>query len=268
MRYIKRLIKSMLKIFNIGVLPIDNSTAYIVGPLIKIKSYPTFFKRLLLHNYNPTNDEAIKELVKNENPTIFDIGANIGDSIDRFQKLFQNPFIYSFEPIKNEYKLIKEKETKNIKCFNFAFGEREEHKKLNICTDSHLSSFNDYNNEISRNSSKDYKDTVQIRTLDNFLNERNEIDRIDLLKIDTQGYEEKVLEGAKSSLKKNIFKIIEVELQIGKLYDGPNKNFIDLEKYLIDNNYRLFSIDRFGNLLQTPTLEFNLIYICKKDFNL
>jgi len=71
MRYIKRLIKSMLKIFNIGVLAIDNSTAYIVGPLIKIKSYPTFFKRLLLHNYNPTNDESIKELVKNENPTIF-----------------------------------------------------------------------------------------------------------------------------------------------------------------------------------------------------
>ena len=210
----------------------------------------------------------LKNQLKTKILLYFDIGANIGDSIDRFQKLFQNPFIYSFEPIKNEYKLIKEKETKNIKCFNFAFGEREEHKKLNICTDSHLSSFNDYNNEISRNSSKDYQDTVQIRTLDNFLNEQKEIGRIDILKIDTQGYEEKVLEGAKYSLKNNIFKIIEVELQIGKLYDGPNKNFIDLEKYLIDNNYRLFSIDRFGSLLQNPILEFNLIYVCKNDFDL
>ena len=46
-----------------------------------------------------------------------------------------------------------------------------------------------------------------------------------MLKIDTQGYEEKILEGAKYSLKENIFKIIEVELQIGKLYEGSNKNF-------------------------------------------
>ncbi len=268
MRYIKRLIKSLFKIFNVGILPVDNSAAYIVGPINKIKSYPTFLKRLLLHNYTPTNDEAIKKLLKKKNPTIFDIGANSGDSIDRFQKLFENPIIYSFEPLKKEYSLIKKKESQNVKCFNFAFGEQEMYKSLNVSTDSHLSSFIEYNNEISKDATKDYKDTVQIRTLDNFLKDRKEIEKIDLLKIDTQGYEEKILEGAKYSLQENIFKIIEIELQIGKLYEGTNKNFFDLEKHLIKNNYRLFSIDRFGNLLQSPTLEFNLIYICKKNFDL
>lgn len=268
MKFLKILIKAFLKFFNVGIHPIDNSTAYILGSYKKVKSYSTFFKRLLVRNYTPTNDEAIKELLKKENPTIFDVGANVGDSINRFQELFKNPLIYSFEPLKKEFELIKNKETKNIKCFNFALGEQETQKSFNVLSDSHLSSFNEYNKEYLRDRSKDQKNTVQIRTLDNFLKERNEIDRIDLLKIDTQGYEEKVLEGAKSSLKENKFKIIEVELQIGKLYEGSNRNFIDLEKYLIDNNYRLFSIDRFGNLLQTPTLELNLIYICKKDFNL
>ena len=69
-------------------------------------------------------------------------------------------------------------------------------------------------------------------------------------------------------IKNNIFKVIEVELQIGKLYKNENKNFLDLEKHLVNNNYRLFSIDRFGNLMQDPTLEFNLIYVCKNDFDL
>ena len=253
---------------NLGVQPIHNSTAYIIGPLKRINSYSKFFNRLLIRNYTPTNDEAIKELIKSENPTIFDVGANVGDSIDRFKVLFQNPLIYSFEPLKKEYELIKKKETENVKCFNFAFGEQEEKKILNICTDSHLSSFNEYNNEISRNTSKDDTATVHIKTLDNFLKEQKEIGRIDLLKIDTQGYEEKVLEGAKYSLKNNIFKVIEVELQIGKLYKNENKNFLDLEKHLVNNNYRLFSIDRFGNLFQDPTLEFNLIYVCKNDFDL
>ena len=170
MKFFKILIKAFLKFFNIGILPIDNSTAYILGSCKKVKSYSMFFKRLLVRNYTPTNDEAIKELLKKENPTIFDVGANIGDSIGRFQELFKNPLIYSFEPLKKIQK-IKNKETENIKCFNFALGEQETQKSFNVLTDSHLSSFNDYHNEISRNSSKDYKDTVQIRTLDNFLNE-------------------------------------------------------------------------------------------------
>ena len=88
MKFLKILIKAFLKFFNVGIHPIDNSTAYILGSYKKVKSYSTFFKRLLVRNYTPTNDEAIKELLKKENPTIFDVGANVGDSISTINNNF------------------------------------------------------------------------------------------------------------------------------------------------------------------------------------
>ena len=41
------------------------------------------------------------------NPLIFDIGANRGQSIDRFKKIFKNPIIHSFEPNPDEFKKLK-----------------------------------------------------------------------------------------------------------------------------------------------------------------
>jgi hypothetical protein len=44
-------------------------------------------------------DNCIKYLLKNKiNPIFFDVGANKGQSIDRFLNLYPNSLIHSFEP--------------------------------------------------------------------------------------------------------------------------------------------------------------------------
>ena len=38
-------------------------------------------------------------------------------------------------------------------------------------------------------------------------------------------------------------------------------NFFNLEKYLIPNNYKIFAINRSGNLLNNPGMYIDVIYV-------
>ena len=95
--------------------------------------------------------------------------------------------------------------------------------------------------------------------MDDYCNDKN-IQQIDILKIDTQGYEDKVLEGAIKLLKLNKIKLIELELVFSEVYEKP-LNIYDVEKYLIPNKYTLFGIDEGGNLMSHYIYQQNHIYI-------
>ena len=100
--------------------------------------------------------------------------------------------------------------------------------------------------------SKEYKTKIQefttevkktkIVTLDSYCN-KNNIKNIDILKLDTQGYEDKVLEGAIDILSKKNVKIVETEITFDDVYE-KHINFYDIEKYLIKYNYRLVAMKR------------------------
>ena len=64
---------------------------------------------------------------------------------------------------------------------------------------------------------------------------RNKIDKLDFLKIDTEGYEYQVLKGAHKSLKNKKIKYIMVEKQLSKMY--VNYDFEKIEKYLEKNGF-------------------------------
>ena len=76
---------------------------------------------------NLSFDEIFKKIIKNNEPIIFDIGANKGQSIERFLKVNNNAVIHSFEPNKDEFDLLKKKynNNKNIKLNNIALGEKK-----------------------------------------------------------------------------------------------------------------------------------------------
>jgi hypothetical protein len=88
-------------------------------------------------------DQLIKKFIKKKNPIILDIGANVGQSIDRFKKLFDNPLIHSFEPEINCFLKLKEKyfSNKDISLYNFALGNKNTKKKFNIFANKVHSSF-------------------------------------------------------------------------------------------------------------------------------
>lgn len=225
----------------------------------------------------------LEDLLKtkiNENPIIFDVGGNKGQSVTKYKKIFKNPIIHTFEPIKSQFNIIYEKfkNDKNVKLNNYALGEIVGEKDFNISAQTGASSFN----KINQNSkwievrSKEYKTTinkfvsttkVKIFTLDDyFLN--NNIDKIDLLKIDTQGYEDKVLQGSINTLKKNKIKAVVTELMFDNVYD-KYLTFSDIEKFLLPNNFRMVGIylssnSLFGNL----TFFADILYLNKSYYDL
>ena len=100
---------------------------------------------------------------------------------------------------------------------------------------------------------------TKIITLDDYAEKKN-IDTIDILKIDTQGYEDKVLEGANQLLKKNKIKIIQLELIFSEIYENPLAIF-DVEKFLIPNNYKLFGTSNGGSLISDYIYQVDHIYV-------
>lgn len=253
----KQLIKKFLKKINIDVKRID--------PEIK----------------NELSFDDIYQRKINYTPIIFDVGANRGQSIERFKKIFPKSVVHSFEPVFSEYSYMKNKykNDNSIIINNFALGEISEQKKINVTAKTSNSSFNDINlntrwikkrslqfNTTEKNYIKS-KENVKIITLDDYCNDKN-VDKIDILKIDTQGYEDKILNGSKNMLKSNKLSIIELEIMFDNVYNR-HLNFIDIEKFLIPNDFRLCAIRTANqNLFEGLVFFADVVYFNKKKFDL
>ena len=216
--------KFFLKIINFIIELIDYSGK---------KKIIDFFKKKL----------PLKEL------NIIDIGTHKGETIDLFFKNFKIEKIYCFEPNIKLYNFLKGKKkynNKKVELYNFGVGLTESNAYLNIMADSASSTFNTLNlntqyykkkNKILTFFSKKKellqdKQIVQIVNLSNFLKKKN-ISKIDLLKIDSEGFEFKILGGIKSSDFERIQFIYfehHYDLMINKGY-----NFSDINKLLTEN---------------------------------
>lgn len=222
--------------------------------LIKKKNFEKLYRTL---------DETIKYLIKKKNPIIFDVGAHTGESVERFRSLFNNSYIHCFEPSIESYKSLKKYENYKTKVNNFALGDINEVKKLYINNDDSTSGF--YKFSKSKNlDNNTLSELAKIKTLDQYVHEKK-IKCIDLLKIDVQGFESKVLKGAIRTLKDKI-KIIELEIIFIDYYEKKS-SFYELENIIKPLGFELFSIsspalEERGNRLKW----LDAIYISNKFF--
>ena len=233
------------------------------------------FKSIDIKDFDSLN----KFLITKENPVILDVGANKGQSIKRYKQLFLNPLIHSFEPNIDEINILKKLyyNDKNLFLNNLAVGKKKQNLENNIKATSGHSSFKNLipNTTWIKKRSKsinidDTKYTIkkvntQIITLDDYASENN-ITNIDILKIDTQGFEDQVLMGAQKLLKENRIDLIELELIFSEIYENPLQIY-DVEKNLIPYNYKLFAIDKGGNLISNYIYQSNFIYLSQKIYN-
>jgi FkbM family methyltransferase len=181
----------------------------------------------------------------NNKPCIFDVGANIGQSIKRFKNIFLNPIIHSFEPVKECFDIINNKYyDKNITINNFALGNYNNFKFFNVNKLTYTSSFLDINKQNNKSFlfEKKRKEKVKIIKLDNYI-KNNNIKYVDVLKIDTQGYELEVLKGAKNSLKR--IKFIEIEITLDNIYKG-NPPFYQIDYIMRKNNFEIYQLGEFS----------------------
>jgi FkbM family methyltransferase len=164
--------------------------------------------------------------------TVFDVGANVGNYTKMLQEVFKDGAdVHSFEPSAKTYKKLSENLAgqKNIHLHNFGLGDKEFRTVLYTNSDeSGMASVYKRNLEhfnIEMNKSEE----IELRTLDSFCRENN-IGHVHFLKLDVEGHELKVIEGAKEMIAAGNIDFIQFE------FGGTD---IDSRTYFRDFYYAL-----------------------------
>jgi FkbM family methyltransferase len=160
-------------------------------------------------------DKAMQQAFNGRShPFVLDIGANQGQTVECILSQYPNVNIVSFEPDPTAFAQLKSLQ-KNHKftALNIALGNTNSTLDFyvleNLVSSSLLkpTAIEDvrvpYNEEIAQVIH------VPVRRLDDVLTENNLMQTIDLLKLDVQGYEDRVLMGADLALKRTRFILVE-----------------------------------------------------------
>lgn len=167
--------------------------------------------------------------------SIFDIGGHIGQTALEFSDTFPDASIYTFEPsIENFGKMETVLAGKpKVKRLNIALGEKVGFQKF--YHDVEHTSMSRIEHSESKGSY-----SVKVLTIDTFLKESN-IDRIDIMKIDTEGYEIRVLRGAQNAIESGKIGFIKVECGTNPC-DDIHINFREILDFLEPSGFRIFGV--------------------------
>ena len=172
-------------------------------------------------------------------PVLFDVGANEGSYSMALLDAFPESLVYSFEPHSKTFQRLEGRLAGQGHAFNCGLGESTGTMQLfdvgNNNGTSHASLYPEVISDIHHRPTSSVE--VKIKELDNIA-EEIEVDRIDFLKIDTEGNELAVLKGASCLLKENRIGIIHFEFNEMNVI---SRCFMrDFQKLLKD--YRLFRL--------------------------
>jgi FkbM family methyltransferase len=210
-------------------------------------------------NKSFSRSTLIKGLVADlDSATIFDVGGHKGQSIKFFRGLFPSAVIHSFEPGLQSFQALSVFEGEKTHCYNIAISDHDGEAEFFQNEISHTNSLYKVNlkskDSIFFNSVKGNKKdsdvgkfnnttNVVVRRLDSFCEEKA-IHKIDLLKIDVQGAEGKVLVGAGNLLDVVDYLVLEVSFFD---YYVHKSSFFEIEEILIPFGFRLFCISEISN---------------------
>ena len=174
-----------------------------------------------------------KWITKLDIKTIIDVGANEGQFINSINRILPGKKIFAFEPIKVCYdKLVSNTKHLNVTAFNCGLSDHSGKSEINISENFVSSSILPIENlttSLYPESHYVNKQTIELKRLDDVLAGVDIATNI-LLKIDVQGYEQKVIAGSVNILKNIAVLIIEFSYQ--PLY---------ADQWLFDDTYKYFT---------------------------
>ena len=187
----------------------------------------------------------LKDKVK---PIVLDVGANVGNYSKNVLDSNSNCSLFSFEPHPSTYKKLTLNITlSNFKPFNVGVGNENGILELYDYDtkdgSSHASLYRDVIKDLHKGNPISH--SVNIIALDQFLISQN-IQAVDLLKIDTEGNEFNVLLGCKEFL--NNRKIKAIHFEFNEMNIVSKVSFKDFFDYL--KEYELYRILPGGKLLK------------------
>ena len=187
---------------------------------------------------------------------VIDVGANTGQFAESLFDFKYKGKVISFEPVSSAYNILVNRCKKYnnwevaIRC---AIGNSNKKIEINVCEDSVFSSILKIKKShvISKPKSKIiYKEIIDMYKLDDII--ENYIDSKEtsiLLKIDTQGFEKEVLEGANNLLKR--IKGIKIEIPLNPIYENTQFTFYESIEFLKENKFKPYSFNIEGVNLTT-----------------
>jgi len=214
--------------------------------------------------FYPKLERFYKSHINKQGINVIDVGANKGQSIDFFLRLYPKSIIYSFEPNVKLYKCLKEKYNKfnNVIIYQKGISNFCGQLDFNENVIDETSSFEqlNYNSKYLITKAKvlgvakeniviDTYSVDVIRLADFLINKEGFV--FDVLKIDVEGHEYKVLQGLfNSGLKKQTLRFIQLESHNDDMYLDVNRHN-EIEKLLKKNYFDKIAVIKnvFGDFV-------------------
>lgn len=181
-----------------------------------------------------------RRIVTATSPIILDVGAHHGQTAKQLRSLFPTATIHCFEPFPESSRILEATVAGDsmTRVHRVGISNRNGIAVLNCNSSSATNSFLATDARAPATWGDGLLDTgdrleVTTRTLGSFCADER-IDRIDLLKLDTQGSEYAVLEGAAPILSKRAIGVLVFELITARTYQGqrrPSEYFSLLESH-------------------------------------
>lgn len=209
--------------------------------------------------YRPFAARVVARLNEEDVPLVIDVGASLGQYATGLRKQGYRGDIVSFEPVQQAFAGLTAAAAGDDRwtCHRIALGAVTEDARINVA--SNLASSSLLEMETGHRAAAPWvsvvgSESVGVARLDDVLDDDA---RPCLLKVDVQGYEDRVLDGAPSTLERAV--LLQCELSTAEFYAGqaPFRALIDR---LDDAGFELVDLDPFfhdradGRVLQVDAL--------------
>lgn len=174
-----------------------------IGPLRGMYIYlaPRHGIKKFLGIYEPDVTQKVIELTKDSKVCI-DVGCHVGYiSLAMLKGMGLSGKLICIDPIEEDIEMVNKTLKKNnasdFKTLAIGLGDENKSMSAGVYTDSGMARFSD--NKFTSEVPPHIQSTFEIKTMDTVCKELN-ITNVDFIKIDVEGYEYKVLKGAKELL--------------------------------------------------------------------
>lgn len=191
--------------------------------------------------------DDVRTILGRDPKTIFDVGANVGQTALDLIAHFPSAFVHSFEPTPDTFAKLRQavQGRSNVMARNLALGSTRGHSAIHAHAGGEWNSMLMVSDDLSARaktngwsvSSEPMSVDVSVSTVDDYCREHR-VDHIDLLKIDTQGYELEVLRGSIDMLSLKRVHLVFMEMPLIPLYEGQS-TFDELYRFMADSDYLL-----------------------------